>query len=121
MSLNSRLLEARTNKGWSLSVASHETGIARSYLYQLESGSSVTSVSKLVALADAYDVTLDWLARGIGSDNSVLAQLERIWMQLSDEDREEVLLYAEYLRFRRKTDKRKAKQPPPTPTANGGV
>lgn len=59
--LHERLKSKRTELGWSLSDASKASGVSRSYLYQLESGTSIPAVDKLQALARAYGTTVGYL------------------------------------------------------------
>jgi transcriptional regulator with XRE-family HTH domain len=48
----------RASLGLTLSDAAQATGIARSYLYQLERGESVPTVDKLQAIARAYGTSV---------------------------------------------------------------
>lgn len=56
--LAAALKAIREYRGLRLSEAADLSGIARSYLYQLERGESEPTVSKLLGLAAAYDVPL---------------------------------------------------------------
>ena len=58
MTLAETLRARREALGMSLSDAAAATGIARSYLYQLERGDSLPVIDKLQALARAYDTSV---------------------------------------------------------------
>jgi transcriptional regulator with XRE-family HTH domain len=59
--LTLRLKEKRIEAGLSLTEASKRSGVARSYLYQLESGESMPTIDKLQVLAAAYDTSVSYL------------------------------------------------------------
>lgn len=61
MTLAERLQARRVELGYSLADAHHKSGVARSYLYQLERGVSQPTVDKLQAIARAYNTTVAYL------------------------------------------------------------
>lgn len=57
-----RLKEARKVKGWSLQDLANKTGLAKYHLYCLEHGRYEPRMMTLLWLAEAFEVSMDWLA-----------------------------------------------------------
>jgi ribosome-binding protein aMBF1 (putative translation factor) len=51
--------KARWAKGWSVTELSRQTGIHRNGIMRIESGDNMPSLTCVMLLADALDVTLD--------------------------------------------------------------
>lgn len=60
-----RLKQARLDHHLSQSALAHQLGIGRSTLVEYESGATVPSLTVAVRLAQALEVSLDWLC-GLG-------------------------------------------------------
>lgn len=71
VNIHERIKQRRAELGMSLSDLARESGIARSYLYQLERGESDPTVSKAQAVARALGTSLAWLAGETVSTYSV--------------------------------------------------
>lgn len=56
-----RLKQLRDERGVSQAVVSKEMGVSRYAVYAYEKGKSAPTLDGLVALADYFDVTLDFL------------------------------------------------------------
>ncbi len=56
------LAQRREDLGWSLSDASHNIGISRTYLWQLEQDKGDPSFRIVVGISTAYDMNLDQMA-----------------------------------------------------------
>jgi transcriptional regulator with XRE-family HTH domain len=77
MSLSDRLTELRKAKKVSLQVVADAVGVSKTHVYELEKGTaSNPSLNLLVALADFYDVSLDYLAGYSNHQASTLGQLK---------------------------------------------
>lgn len=70
--VHERLKEKRIEARLSLSEASRRSGLARSYIHQLEAAHSVPTIDKLQALAAVYDTSVSYL---IGETGGVLASM----------------------------------------------
>lgn len=63
--LSNRLIEARTERGWSQQMLADKAGVSQSLIGNLESGVQRGS-TKLTKIADALGVSAHWLADGKG-------------------------------------------------------
>src|ERR1700744_5976887 len=70
--LGSRLRALRTERGLSLSQLEAATEISSSFLSLVESGKSDITISRLLRLADFFDVDLGELVEGSRVDRSLL-------------------------------------------------
>lgn len=59
--LGERLTHARLSKSWRQRDVSTATDLAPSQITQWERGVQVPSIPNLIALADALEVSIDWL------------------------------------------------------------
>ena len=55
-----QLKQARTNKGWSLDVASKHTGVSKAMLGQIERGESSPTVARLWNIATGFHLPLSY-------------------------------------------------------------
>jgi XRE family aerobic/anaerobic benzoate catabolism transcriptional regulator len=65
--LGKRLREARTKRGMSQEVLAELAGLNRNYVNQVECGRRNVSIVNLVKIAEAMDVELATLIRGISN------------------------------------------------------
>lgn len=98
-SLGLRLKEAREYRGLSQDDVAQNIGVSRSAISLMESGGRNVSAIELGRLAKLYKVTMESLAGHDSSDESV-RMMARATATLSEEDRKEVLRFAEFLRAR---------------------
>jgi transcriptional regulator with XRE-family HTH domain len=76
LTLNEKLAKLRKKKEVSLQTVANQIGISKAHVHDLEKGSSKNpTMSLLSALADYYDVTIDYLA---GREDKVKAPDEAI-------------------------------------------
>lgn len=61
MNFSVRLKELRTEKGYSQVKLSEELNISRRVVQTYESGAQEPTLSKLIAFADLFEVSLDYL------------------------------------------------------------
>lgn len=59
-----RVKEERLRQGISVKMLAEKTGVAETTIRNIESGSHLTNLYVAVALADAFNVSLQWLALG---------------------------------------------------------
>ena len=98
--LGLRLKEAREYRGLPQREVAHHIGVSRSALSRMEGGTRNVSAVELGRLAKLYKASVESLA-GYGSrDDESARKLARAAATLSDEDSEQVLRFAEYLRGR---------------------
>jgi transcriptional regulator with XRE-family HTH domain len=64
--LGSRIAAARGTKGLNQTDLAHALGVASQAVWRWEQGRVTPTAARLVAIADATGVTLDWLLRGEG-------------------------------------------------------
>ncbi|GBQ69732.1 hypothetical protein AA103196_2294 [Ameyamaea chiangmaiensis NBRC 103196] len=76
-SLGARIRTLREQKGLTQVVTAVEIGISRTHLTNIERGADVPGRGTLVALADFFGVSLDWLTTGNGNMISSQAQNEK--------------------------------------------
>ncbi|WP_264786266.1 helix-turn-helix domain-containing protein [Gluconobacter cerinus] len=65
--LQSRLRTLREQKGLTQAAAAVEIGISRAHLTKIETGADAPGRATLVAIANYFDVSLDWLTSGNGN------------------------------------------------------
>jgi transcriptional regulator with XRE-family HTH domain len=68
--IGSQLKLARANKGWSLDVASKNTGVSKAMLGQIERGESSPTVARLWDIATGFHLPLSYFFIAIEYDNS---------------------------------------------------
>lgn len=93
----SRLREAREALGFTQEEVSGALGIPRTSVHAMETGKRNVSALELRRLARLYRRRVEWLlgedAEPLGADNA----LHRATQKLSEEDKEQVLRFAEFL------------------------
>tara|TARA_R110002050_G_scaffold239188_3_gene375326 strand:+ start:382 stop:939 length:558 start_codon:yes stop_codon:yes gene_type:complete len=67
--IGSQLKLARTNKGWSLDVASKKTNVSKAMLGQIERGESSPTVARLWNIATGFDLPLSYFFLAIEGDD----------------------------------------------------
>ena len=100
--LATRLKEARAYTGLSQAFVAEKLGVPRSALSDIERGTRKVAADELSRLADLYGCKADALLSGEPEqpDDQTLVVLARTAGQLSEEDRAEVLHFAQFLRNR---------------------
>ncbi len=92
-----RLREAREALGFTQEEVSGALGIPRTSVHAMETGKRNVSALELRRLARLYRRRVEWLlgedAEPVGADNA----LHRATQTLSEEDKEQVLRFAEFL------------------------
>src|SRR5437868_6439353 len=81
--IGSRIQYLRERKGWTLSDLSRQSGVSRSYLYQLEQGGSAPTQETIQKLADAFGVLVSELLGERPQDISVPDSLRQFAEQAS--------------------------------------
>lgn len=67
LTLSERFRKARDDSGKSVDDVAKETNVSKSRIYDLESGTSNdVGYQKIIALANCYNVSIDWLLTGAG-------------------------------------------------------
>jgi y4mF family transcriptional regulator len=66
--IGERIRERRTKLGWTQEQLAQTAGISKSFLSELESGKRSVSADKLLDLAQALGVSLDYLMTGQGNE-----------------------------------------------------
>ncbi len=98
------LTRFRVERHWSLRELAERSGLSIAYLSELERGRKLPTLEVLDRLAAAFGMTT---AEFFGALAGQLARQESVsegcnlWRGLEAEDRQELLRYADYLRWRR--------------------
>lgn len=110
--LGSRLKEIREYLGISQQNVAAATGIPRTAVSDIERGQRKVDSLELRKLSKLYRYPVSYLlgeaAEEEGAVEPVTA-LARVFDDLTEQDRQEVLRFADYLRFSAKADKEKGK------------
>ncbi len=69
MTVNQRLKQWRTSKGFTQSEVGQVIGISKQGMYAVEKGKSKLSIDQIAKLCDHYDIDLSWLMNGVGADD----------------------------------------------------
>jgi transcriptional regulator with XRE-family HTH domain len=64
-----RLRAARKAKGWTLATLARKTGITEGHISHCEDGKFIPKMNTLMYLADALEVSMDWLSGRLGYDD----------------------------------------------------
>lgn len=67
MSVGKRILILRTSRGYSREYLAEQADISTKFLYEIEADKKSFSAKTLVRLADALDVSMDYIMTGKGS------------------------------------------------------
>ncbi len=65
MTFKDRLVRLRKGRGLSQEELAAEINVSRQAISKWENGDAMPDVDKIISLADLFDVTIDWLLRGI--------------------------------------------------------
>jgi transcriptional regulator with XRE-family HTH domain len=106
--IGNRLREARQYRGYSQKEIADILEVSRSTISLMENGRRKIEATELQKLAEFYDVSIDRLLGEQDdqeSDSEEIELLARKTRELSPEDREEVLQFAEFLRARKSKEK----------------
>jgi transcriptional regulator with XRE-family HTH domain len=106
--LGSRLREIREYLGISQQNVAAATGIPRTAVSDIERGRRKVDSLELRKLSKLYRYPVSYLLGESGVDEDEAAPvsaLARVFDDLTDQDRQEVLRFAEYLRFSAQVDK----------------
>jgi transcriptional regulator with XRE-family HTH domain len=110
--LRARLREAREYLGLTQEFVAKHTGILRSAIADIESGKRRVDSLELKKLADLYRYPVNYFLDeepDTAAPQSTVSALARTANRLTEEDRQEVLRYAEYLRnYKRSSGRKKA-------------
>lgn len=101
--LGARLKDAREYRGYSQQEVADCLDISRSSVSLIENGQRKINSLELQKLADFYDTSVDGLIEGPPEENDVSEEVEmvaRAAQDLTPEDRQEVLRFANFLRSR---------------------
>jgi len=106
--LGQRLSEARNYTGLSQAFVADAIGIPRSALSDIEHNRRKVSTDELQQLATIYGTSVEELLTGESDSDSDdgLRALARTARSLSDDDRDEVLHFAQFLRNRAQSKNR---------------
>ena len=102
--LRRRLREAREYLNLTQQFAADQTGIPRTAIVEIESGKRRVESMELKKLAQLYRYPVSYFLgedEQMKTDANVLNALARAAGELTEEDRKEVLRFAEFLRFQR--------------------
>lgn len=105
--LGSRLKEIREYLGISQQNVAAATGIPRSAVSDIERGQRKVDSLELRKLSKLYRYPVSYLLGEAADDESVepVSALARVFDDLTEQDRQEVLKFADYLRFSALADK----------------
>lgn len=105
--LGSRLKEIREYLGISQQNVAAATGIPRSAVSDIERGQRKVDSLELRKLSKLYRYPVSYLLGEAADDESVepVSALARVFDDLTEQDRQEVLKFADYLRFSARVDK----------------
>jgi transcriptional regulator with XRE-family HTH domain len=104
-----RLREVREYLGLTQQFVSAQTGLNRTAIVEIERGARRVESLELKRLANLYRYPVEFFLRdeesegSSSADTSSLAALARAAGELTDEDRREILRYAEFLRNYKRT------------------
>jgi transcriptional regulator with XRE-family HTH domain len=92
--LGQRIRELRLRRGWSQQLLGEKVGVRQKQISSYERNVNIPSGQIFIALADAFDVSLDYLARRGGSTTTHVTVADRELIEkvqvidrLADEDR----------------------------------
>ena len=101
-----RLKEAREDKGMSQEELGSKVGLSKAAISQYESSKHMPSIEHSRSIADALQVSYNWLIGFSEQRYKIEAQhLSEVYIQLSDERKKELYNYAEYLKRKDDDDK----------------
>ncbi len=85
--MREKLIQLRNKAGISQMSLAHQMGISRQAVSRWESGASIPTMENLKALADIYDVSLDWLCgdTAVYDERGALLEKKRSDMLIQNE------------------------------------
>lgn len=102
--IGKRLREERKYRGYSQEEIAEYLGVSRATVSQMENGNRKIKPTELQNLADLYEMPIDVLVEGtMDESNEDVAMLARTTKDLSDEDRREVLRFAQFLKSKERS------------------
>lgn len=99
--LGNQLSEARKYRGYSQKEIADYLGVSQSFVALVENGQKTINSDQLQSLADLYNTTTDELTsdfEGEKGENGRIEVLARASQDLEDQDKEEVLRFAKFLK-----------------------
>ncbi len=93
--------QLRTNTGYTQGQVSHLLNIQRATYCNYENGSRMPSLDIIIALAELYHVSVDYLVRGIDAvpcDGALSVEMFREFNPLPEESQQEIL---NFIRFKK--------------------
>lgn len=102
--LGRRLRQIREYLGLSQQYVTAATGISRSAISEIERGNRKVDSLELRKFARAYQTSVGRLLGDLDESASAFTALERAMVDLSPQDQDEVLKFAEFLSHRRSRD-----------------
>lgn len=109
LALGQRLREIREYLGLSQQYVTVTTGIPRSAISEIERGNRKVDSLELRKFARAYQTSVGRLLGDVEESVGAFSALERALVDLSPQDQDEVLKFAEFLSHRRSTDPDRSK------------
>lgn len=105
MKIGERLRSVREYMGFSIEQAANYCGITGSFLIATENGSEPPSDLRLKRLSELYCHPVEFFL--LGKAEPASDALHELTAGLDDGDRDEVLAFAEFLKFRKQTKGKK--------------
>jgi transcriptional regulator with XRE-family HTH domain len=109
VALGARLKEVREYLDLSQQVVAGRTGIARSAISDIERGQRKVDSLELRKLARLYAYPVSYFLGEEASTSETVTALARAVDDLSAEDRDEIIRFAQYLRYNARATKRQAR------------
>lgn len=113
--VGARLRDARLATGLTQAEVAEALGTSRPTLAAVEKGTRKITGLELRRLARLYQRDVAWLLGEEGPDVAAGSALHRATANLSDEDKDQVLRFAEFLATQRRTEDRTGTRPRPRP------
>lgn len=102
--LGQRLRQIREYLGLSQQYVTTATGISRSAISEIERGNRKVDSLELRKFARAYQTSVGRILGDLEASASAFSALERAMVDLTPQDQDEVLRFAEFLSHRRSRD-----------------
>ena len=81
MNISDRIQQLRRTSGISQEELADKIGVSRQAVSKWESEQSVPDVDKIVAMSNYFDVTTDYILKGIENDNQKKSEDNRLYLQ----------------------------------------
>lgn len=102
--LGQRLRQIREYLGLSQRYVTSATGISRSAISEIERGNRKVDSLELRRLARAYQTSVGRLLGEVDESDAAFSKLERAIVDLTPQDQDEVLRFAEFLSHKRTSE-----------------